>query len=160
MRSVALSLLLLFGCSKDKGADQSNVVAPRAFADVQLTLGEGWGSTYDAATDTRHLVGPGGTEVQLQQADERFVASPDAYMNHLSPRWKGKLVTIEDRASVRSSGFALKLGVYTGENDPAPLHVTVVVGKLGRIWYHCIGEAIEDDAIHQQVIAMCRSVRN
>jgi hypothetical protein len=156
-RVAILVALLACGKRNNDAVGSGSAVASRAFADVQVPVLDGWTAKYEESSDSWLLTGP--ATVRLERADERYVAGPDAYMNHLSPRWKGRLVTIEDRGNTRSSGFAMKLGVYTGENDPKPLHVTVLVGKLGRVWFRCLGEGIEDDAIHQQVIEMCKAVR-
>jgi hypothetical protein len=156
MRS-ALVLVALLACKSDKPEDKSNIVAPHVFSDVSFDLPQGWTSSYVEAEDAWQLTS-GATTVRLERADERYVASPDAYMNHLTPRWKGKLVTIEDRKSVRSAGFAMTLGIYTGEKDTHPERITVVAGKLGTVWYRCISNSIDDEAIRLEVIAMCRSV--
>jgi hypothetical protein len=156
MRS-ALVVVALFACGKDREVGTGTVVQPSVFADVLLNLPDGWSATYDKATDAQVITGKG-TTVRLDRADERYVASPDAFMNHLSPRWKGRLVTIEDRLNVRNSGFAMNLGIYKDEKDEHPLHVTVVTGKLGKVWYRCIGEGIDDEALRQEVIQLCQSV--
>ena len=155
----AAIILALCACSKhEPKTDESTVVKPHVFADIYTWPPDGWTSSYDNDADTWHYASPDGlTKVLLERADERYVASPDAYMHHLEPRWPGKLVTIEQREHV-AGGFVLTLGVFAGQNDPHPLHATFVVRKLGKVWYRCFAEGTEDEAVRNQVIAVCRSV--
>lgn len=135
-------------------------VAARAFADVRIAVPPGWTSQYEQAADAWQVVSADRrATVRIERADERYVASPDAYLNHLTPRWgKDKLVTILDRRHI-GSGFVLTVGVFAGDDDPNPLSATYVVRKLGKLWYQCQVESVEDEALREQVIALCRSVR-
>jgi hypothetical protein len=151
----------LGACGKgSSSSDQGTEIQPAAFAGAQMNLPPGWTATYDDKADTWNVVLPGGTKtVRLERADERHVASPDAYMQHVTPSFgKGKLVTIEQRETV-SNGFAITLAAYAGDKDPAPMRTTYVVKKLGRIWYTCHVDGVEDDTLRREVISMCRSVR-
>jgi hypothetical protein len=130
-------------------------VASRALAEATMDLPAGWTSRYDSATDTWQITGA--ATVHIERADDRYVASPDAFMHHVSSRWPGKLVTIEARQAV-GSGFAVTLAVFSGQNDPHPLRSTYVVKQLTRVWYQCGAEGVDDEAVRAQVIALCRSV--
>jgi hypothetical protein len=156
MRKVLVFVALL-ACSKDKeGGTGGTVVVSSALADLSITPYGDFKSTYDAKTDSWQLTSPA-AKVVLERADERYVQSPDAFMNQMSSRYPGKLVTIEARDNVRAAGFAMTLGVYAGEKDPNPLHVTVVVGQLGKLWYQCLAENLDENT-RSNVVAMCRSV--
>jgi len=159
------SVLLLFAlaaCGKsDKAKPEAkdNVVAPRALETVAFDLPDKWTSSYDKDTDAWQVASADAqTTVRIERADERYVASPDAYMHHVAQKWQGKLVTIEARTNVKS-GFAMTLGIFTGEKDPNPQHATVVVRELGSRWYRCLSEGADSEEIRDQVIALCRSVR-
>jgi hypothetical protein len=159
MRSCVVVLVLLASC-KEAPKETGTVVKPSVFADVAFEMPPDWTKTYDKDTDAWQLAtADAKTTVRIERADERYVASPDAYMEHLAPRWKGKLVTIEDRDQIRRSGFAMTLGIFAGENDENPIRSTVAVGKLGAVWYRCMSEGAYDDTIRMQVTALCRSVR-
>jgi hypothetical protein len=156
MRSIALAALA--AACKDKPKETGTVIKPAAFADLSFEAPDGWSSHYDKDTDALQLASADGkTTVRIERADERYVASPDAYMQHLAPHWPGKLVTIEDREN-SGSGFELTLGIYNGEGDRNPLHSTVVVRKLGAIWFRCMSEGAYDETIRTSVIQLCRSV--
>ena len=156
-------VVLLVACS-DKSSNTPNAgteIASSVLADVKMSLPEGWTSTYDKAADAWDVtIADGVTKVRIERADERHVASPDAYMQHVTPRFgKNKLVTIEEREQL-SSGFVVTLAAYAGDNDPAPMRTTFVVRKLGEIWLTCHVDNVEDDTLRRQVIYMCRSVRH
>jgi hypothetical protein len=161
MRRLLVALALV-ACSKtDKATSKGSgtEIKSRALADVELALPDGWTKTYEPDSDAWQLASADAkTMVRVERADERFVASPDAYMHHIAPRWKPKLVTIEERKNVKS-GFAMMLGIFASENDPNPLHATVVVRELGGAWYRCLSEGTDDEGIREQIIAVCRSVR-
>ncbi len=156
------AVVALVACS-DKSADTPNAgteIASSVLADVMISLPDGWTSTYDKAADAWDVALPDNKKVRIERADERHVASPDAYMQHVTPRFgKNKLVTIEEKEQL-SSGFAVTLAAYAGDNDPAPMRTTFVVRKLGEIWLTCHADNVEDDTLRRQVIYMCRSVRH
>lgn len=162
-RLVVILGVALAGCGKgDRTAgDQGKVIAPSVLADIELwPHPDGWTESYDAATDAWTVRSADGhTTVRIERADERYVASPDAFMHHVAAtRWsKDKLVTIEDR-EVIGNGFELTLAVYAGANDSHPLRATYVVRKLKKIWYQCHADGVDDDALRTQIIAVCRSV--
>lgn len=165
-RAVLVSVLaiVLGACGNRDGSStregSGTTVAARAFADVRIAVPQGWTSQYEQGEDAWQVVSADRRAVvRIARADERYVASPDAYMNHLTPRWgKDKLVTILDRRHL-GSGFVLTVGVFVGEADPNPLSATYVVRKLGKLWYQCHVENVDDEALREQVIALCRSVR-
>lgn len=139
------------------GAVGSAAVPSRALAEATMELPAGWSSTYDAATDAWQM-SDGRTTVRLERADDRYVASPDAFIHHISERHKSKLVTIEHREHV-NAGFAVTLAVFASKTDPHPWRATYVVRQLTRVWYQCYAEAVDDETVRAQVIALCRSVR-
>ncbi|HEX5060133.1 MAG TPA: hypothetical protein VFV99_12270 [Kofleriaceae bacterium] len=161
MRSLLL-VLALAACGKSdkpKPEAHDNVIAPRALEGLAFDLPDQWTKTYDTDHDAWNIASAdAATKVLIERADERYVASPDAYMHHVSQQWPGKLVTIESRKNVKG-GFAMTLGIFTGEKDPNPQHATVVVRELGSRWYRCISEGADSEEIREQVLALCRSVR-
>jgi hypothetical protein len=160
--SVLASVLGACGNRDDSSTREGSgtTVAARAFADVRIAVPQGWTSQYDQGADAWEVVSADRrATVRIERADERYVASPDAYLNHLTPRWgTDKLVTILDRRHI-GSGFVLTVGVFAGESDPNPQSATYVVRKLGKLWYRCHTENVDDEALREQVIALCRSVR-
>lgn len=163
MRHAVLFLALAACGNRDRTSDEGSgtIVASRALADLQLALPEGWTKTYEPSTDAWQLAsGDARTAVRIERTDERYVASPDAYMQLVAARWgKDKLVTIEDREQLGRSGFALTLAVFAGEADPQPMRTTHVVRKHGKLWYRCFAEGVDDQALRTQVVALCRSIR-
>jgi hypothetical protein len=163
MGSARLAVLIVLVACSDKSSDKPNAgteIASSVLADAKMSLHEGWTSTYDKANDAWDVALPNSKKVRIERADERHVASPDAYMQHVTPRFgKNKLVTIEEREQL-SSGFAVTLAAYAGDNDPAPMRTTFVVRKLGEIWITCHVDNVEDDVLRREVIYMCRSVRH
>jgi hypothetical protein len=159
MTAARLAICMLLGCSNRDSQGEAGSAAPvasRALADATMTLPPGWMSSYDRTTDTWQITGA--ATVRIERADDRYVASPDAFMHHVSSRWQGRLVTIEARQAV-GSGFAVTLAVFTGQSDPHPMRSTYVVKQLTRVWYQCYAEGVDDEAVRAQVIALCRSVR-
>jgi hypothetical protein len=159
---VSSALGLAFAaCGTDDRAPRkqgsSTMVPSRALAD--LAIPDGWTASYDKDADAWQIVSnytP--TMVRIERADERYVASPDAYMHHLAPKWgTTKLVTIEDRQHV-NGGFAMTLAVFASKDDPKPMRATYVVRQLRKVWYRCYAEGVDDDSLRAQVIELCRSV--
>jgi hypothetical protein len=156
---VAVAALALACSKKDSdGQGSGTVVKASVLADLVMTLPQGWTSAYDGNTDAWSVTGPG-VAAHIERADERYVASPDAYMQHLAPRWGKKLVTIEQREQAGSSGFAITLAVFAAQNDPHPLRSTHMVRKLQRVYVDCNADGIDDEALREQLLTLCRSVR-
>ncbi|HEY5925353.1 MAG TPA: hypothetical protein VIV11_26900 [Kofleriaceae bacterium] len=154
-------VLGLVACKSDSAKAKegsANVITSRVLEDVTFSLPDGWTTSYEEDTDTRQFASSDGKAVRLERADERYVASPDAFMRHLEPRFKGKLMTIERRKNV-SSGFAVVLAIFASAKDSEPVRATFVVRELGSAWYSCWSEGTDDEAAQDQVIALCRSVR-
>lgn len=161
-RSGLVVVIALAACSKDKQAGSGGtVVQSRALEGATFALPAGWTSSYEPDHDAwRFAAADATTAIRLERADERYVASPDAYMQHIGSRLgKDRLVTIEFREAVGKTGFAMTLAGFRGENDPKPTRTTLVVRQLGKAWYDCHAEGIDDDALREQVMALCRSVR-
>ena len=159
MKKLAICIALAASCTNRDpapGGGSAAVVPSRALAEATMQLPQGWTSTYNAATDSWQM-SDGRTTVRLERADDRFVASPDAFIHHVSARHKNKLVTIEHREHV-NAGFAVARAVFTRKSDPSPLRATYVVRQLTRVWYQCYAEGI-DETLRAQVIALCRSIR-
>ncbi|HEY5945252.1 MAG TPA: hypothetical protein VIV40_07170 [Kofleriaceae bacterium] len=163
MRSafVLLVLVIAGACSKTEQKETGTVIAPRMLESATFELPQGWTSAYGKDDAWQFASADARTKVRFERTDERFIASPDAFMQHVAPRYgKDKLVTIEQRDH-SGKGFAITLAVFAGESDPQPQHTTFVVRPLGKVWFSCYadGLGLEDEPLRNQVVALCRSVR-
>ncbi len=154
MRNVLL-LVALVACGKDKqeGAG-GTVVQSRMLEGATFALPQGWTSTY-GADDTWQFASSDGRTVRLERTDERYVASPDAFLQHVAPN---PLATIEQREHA-GKGFAITIAIFASEKDANPKRTTYVVRPLGKAWFSCHAEGLDDETLRNEVIALCRSVR-
>ena len=156
---VVCALLALGACSKDKPEDRGTVVQSRVLESATFDLPPGWTSSYGNDDSWQFASPDTQTTVRFERTDERYVASPDAFMQHVAPRYgKDKLVTIEQREH-SGKGFAITLAIFKGENDPKPQRTTFVVRPLSKAWYSCHADGLDEEAARNEVIALCRSVR-
>jgi hypothetical protein len=154
MRS-ALLLLALACCAKSEDKPVGTVVASRVLQDATFDLPQGWTSTY-GQDDAWQFTSPTGTKVRFERTDERYIASPDAFMEHVAP--KNQLVTIEQREH-SGKGFAITLARFANEKDEHPQRSTYVVRPLGKAWYACHADGLDEEARRNEVIELCRSLR-
>jgi hypothetical protein len=153
-----LLLLALAACKGDEAKPTGTVIASRMLEDATFTLPQGWTSTY-GKDDAWQFASPDArTTVRFERTDERYVASPDAFMEHVAPRYGNRLVTIEQREH-SGKGFAITLAAFAGEKDTHPQRTTFVVRPLGKAWFSCHADGLEDEAPRNEVIWLCRSVR-
>jgi hypothetical protein len=40
-----------------------------------------------------------------------------------------------------------------------PKRETYVVRQLGSVWYQCLSESVPDDAIRDQLVGLCKSLK-
>jgi hypothetical protein len=161
MKPILLVAVVALGaCSSESKPEQGTVVASRALADLDATLPDGWTKTYDATADAWDIAsGDGATKARVERTDERYVQSPDAYMQFVAKTWgPGRLVTIEERELMGTSGFVVNLAAFKGDSDPAPLRASHVVRKHGKLWYRCFTES-GDESRREMVNELCRSIR-
>ncbi len=154
-----LALVALLACGKaNQEGSGGTVVQSRVLEGATFALPQGWTSSY-GTDDTWRFASPDArTTVLFERTDERYIASPDAFMQHVALRYKGKLVTIEQREHA-GKGFAITLAIFAGEHDPHPQRTTFVVRPLGKAWFSCHADGLDDEALRNDVIALCRSVR-
>jgi hypothetical protein len=88
-----------------------------------------------------------------------WVASPDAYVAQLRKHWdEGTKAVFESRQGVKD-GFAMTIVVTPARCPCSPKRETFVVRQLGNVWYQCSAEWITDDAMRDQLVALCKSVK-
>jgi hypothetical protein len=153
-----LLLVALAACKGDEAKPVGTVVESRVLEGATFTLPDGWTSTYGKDDTWQFASADGRTKVRLERTDERFVASPDAFMQHVKPRFGNRLVTIEQRDYV-GKGFVITLAAFAGEKDPKPQRTTFVVRPLGKAWFSCHADGLDDEESRNEVINVCRSVR-
>ena len=154
MRSLLL-LVALVACSKDKQEGSGGtVVQSRVLEDARFALPQGWTSTY-GADDSWQFTSSDGRTVRFERIDERYIASPDAFMQHVAPH---PLATIEYRDHV-GKGFAITIAIFARDNDPSPKRTTYVVRPLGKAWFSCHADGFDDEGLRDEAIALCRSVQ-
>jgi hypothetical protein len=157
MRSALLLVAAFAACKGDEAKPTGTIVESRILESATFDLPQGYTSTY-GKDDAWQLTSPDGRTVRLERTDERFVASPDAFMQHVKPRFGSRLVTIEQREYV-GKGFVITLAAFKGDKDPNPQRTTFVVRPLGKAWFSCHADGLEDEAPRNEMIALCRSVR-
>jgi hypothetical protein len=155
---VAVAAAAAAACKGEEAKPTGTVVESRVLEGATFALPQGWTSAYGKDDAWTFASADAGTTVRFERTDERFVASPDAFMQHVKSRYGGRLVTIEQREYV-GKGFIITLAAFKGEKDPSPQRTTFVVRPLGKLWFSCHADGLEDEARRNEVIALCRSVR-
>ena len=153
-----LLVVAFAACKGDEAKPTSTVVESRVLESATFTLPEGWTSAYGKDDTWQFASADGATKVRIERTDERFVASPDAFMQHVQSRYGSRIVTIEEREYV-GKGFTITLAAFAGDNDPNPQRTTFVVRPLGKAWFSCHADGLNDEDSRFTVINVCRSVR-
>ena len=148
MRRALLLLLALAACKGDESKPTGKVIESRVLEGATFALPQGWTSTYGKDDAWQFASADPATTVRLERTDERYVKS----------RFGNRLVTIEQREYV-GKGFVITLAAFKGDKDPSPQRTTFVVRPLGKAWFSCHAEGLEDEPRRNEVIALCRSVR-
>jgi hypothetical protein len=128
---------------------------------MKTTLPEGWTSEYDKATKLWVFTtkGPDGRDVytHLQRFTAAVAPSPDDYFAMRKQIWDaGTTAEITEQHKL-GEGFEMTVTVKPAV---APTHVsreTYVLRKSGDSWLDCQCEGVPNDAIRDQVIAVCSS---
>jgi hypothetical protein len=161
MRSLVVVAVVAFAafaaCKGEEAKPTGTVVESRILESATFALPQGWTSSY-GKDDPWLLTSPDGRTVRLERTDERYVASPDAFMQHVKSRYGGRLVTIEQREYV-GKGFVITLAAFKGDKDPNPQRTTFVVRPLGKAWFSCHADGLEDEMLRNEMIGLCRSAR-
>jgi hypothetical protein len=137
---------------------------PQKLDTLTMALPPEWTSTYDAEWDkwlfTTPPIADGRTaSARIERAPTNAVASPDAYLHHRLRYWdKGTTAEIEKRQNVKG-GFAMTVVVKPAVDPDRPKRETYVIRQLGNVWYQCLSEWVPDDAIRDQLLALCTSVK-
>lgn len=162
----------LAACSSPKRDDQKEAPAPAPVAEqkpqtiehLQMAVPEGWTAAYDAEWDkwlfdTPPIADGRTANARIERADPHAVASPDAYLAQRLKYWdQGTTAEIEKREGVKD-GFAMTVVVKPAVDPAHPKRETYVVRQLGNVWYQCMSEWIPDDAIRDQLVALCKSLK-
>jgi len=170
MRSVVLLALVACGKSdapkrdESKPAPKAEPAPPHKIDKLQVTVPDGWTAKYDAEWDKWLFESPKlpdgrTTNARIERAPASAVASPDAYLAQLKKYWdEGTTAEFEKREAVKD-GFAMTLVVKAAVDPAHPKRETYVLRELGSVWYQCLSEWIPDDAIRDQVLALCKSLK-
>jgi hypothetical protein len=177
MRRLASVALALVACGKSDAPPQreakpapapmSPTAPPSAehkIDKLQMAVPDGWTAKYDAEWDKWLFETPpipdGRTaSARIERAPARAVASPEAYLAHRIRYWDhGAKATIEKRESVKD-GFAMTVLLRPAADPDHPKRETYVIRQLGNVWYQCMSEWIPDDAIRDQLVALCKSLK-
>jgi hypothetical protein len=153
------------GGDKPAAADTKPVDHGRqTLAGAKMQVPLGWTATYDAERDVWRFASPPlldgrTTSAVLERANPTWVASPDAYLAQLRKHWDaGTKADFESRRGVKD-GFAMTIVVTPARSSDAPARETFVVRQLGNVWYQCSSEWVTDDAMRDQLLALCTSVK-
>lgn len=94
----------------------------------------------------------------VERAPKRAVASPEALRHYLETAvWPaGTTSELESRKSL-SDGFATTFVVRYPSAQPQAIRETHVVRQLGSEWFHCTAAPVLDDAMRDEVPALCRA---
>jgi hypothetical protein len=169
-RSLVLALLLAACGKSDVPPPKRDNVKPPPPADrphklekLEMVVPQGWTSKYDADWDKWLFETPtadGRTaNARIERAPDRFVASPDAYLQYRLKLWDlGTKATIEKREGVKD-GFAMTVVVTAAADPTHPKRETYVVRQLGSVWYQCLSESIPDDAFRDELVGLCKSLK-
>jgi hypothetical protein len=96
---------------------------------------------------------------RIERADPRTVASPDAYLHRRRELWdQGTTAEFEKREAVKD-GFAMTVVVKPAADPAHPKRETYVVRELGSVYYECLSEWVRDDAMRDQLLALCKSLK-
>jgi hypothetical protein len=89
----------------------------------------------------------------------RFDVQFGAYLAQRLKYWdQGTTAEIEKREGVKD-GFAMTVVVKPAADPTHPKRETYVVRQLGNVWYQCMSEWIPDDAIRDQLVGLCKSLK-
>lgn len=137
---------------------------PQKLDTLTMAVPDGWKAEYDKDGDkwlfTTPPIPDGRTaNARIERADNRAVASPDAYLHKRLEYWdKGTTAEIEKRESVKD-GFAMTVTVKPAVDPAHPKREMYVVRQLGNVWYQCMSEWVPDDAMRDQLLALCKSLK-
>src|SRR5688572_4825110 len=169
MRS-SIVLLVLVGCGKQDEAPKQTQKEPASPARPKLTvktwrmeLPPGWTSKYDASDDMWLFTTPytegERSNARFERAPREAVAGPDAYLHYKLGHWdKGTTAEFEKREAIRD-GFAMTVVVKPAVDPNHPHRETFVVREIGNVWFQCRSEWIVDDAMRDQLLALCKSIK-
>jgi hypothetical protein len=132
---------------------------------LSMTVPDGWTARYDDAGDTWSFESPplvdGHTaSAMFERAPRQVTAGPEALRHHLETRtWAaGTKAEIARRKGVRD-GFAVTLVVRTPSDPERPTREVHVIRELGSEWFRCVSMSIPSEAIEDQVLALCTSIK-
>ncbi len=169
-------LLVLAACGRDtktileappRGSAAAKPAAPSArpkIAALTTTLPTGWTSQYDAGIDMWIFTSPkladGRTTIaHLAQLSAAVAPSPEDYLALREHLWdKGTTAAIVGQQKL-ADGFAMTVNVKPAIDPTREKRETYVLRHVGATWLDCQCEWVPDDAIRDQVIALCSSAK-
>ncbi len=134
---------------------------PKKLDGLKVTLPDGWKSEYIADSDLWVFQAPladgRSSTTRIGHAPTSLPNAADAYIEHKKKGWvqgtTAEIVTQEPRPG----GFAATLKVNVGGTDPNPKTEYHAVFEVGGTRLRCENEWIPEDALRDQVAALCRS---
>ncbi len=169
MKRLALAVLLV-ACGRDtdavlkapaKGSGAAvtkPIVASTKLAALTVTLPTGWTAKYDdrgswsfASSPAQHA------SVHLAQMSAAVAPSLEAYLAlQTSPKATTSKVLAKQTLP---DGFAVSIEVALNADPGHAKRASYVVRQLGSVWIECVCIDVPDDAIRDQVIAICSSAK-
>jgi hypothetical protein len=172
-----LLCLLLIGCrdrehdlTREKlvktgsGSGSAVSLVPEPLGSIETmksTLPEGWTSEYEKASKVWlfSTKAPDGRPVytHLQRFTAAVAPTPEDYLAMRLRIWdKGTTAEISEQHKL-ADGFEMTVTVKPAIDPSRPKRETYVLRKSGDSWLDCQCEWVPDDAIRDQVIAVCSS---
>jgi hypothetical protein len=167
--SFAIAMMLVAcGGNKDDANKQrppAKVAEKHTVDAVRMHVPEGWKAEYDAGNDTWRFTSPPIQDrrtisVILERTPPQTTAAPEALRHYLETKsWaKGTTAEIEKREAL-SDGFAAILLVKSAADPVHPTRQVYVIKELGSEWFRCFSTSVDDDAMRDQVLALCKSIK-
>jgi hypothetical protein len=176
MRSIALCLLLIACRDREhdlireklvktgSGSGSAVSLVPKPLGSLETmksTLPEGWTSEYEKDSKVWLFAtkAPDGRPVytHLQRFMAAVAPTPEDYLAMRVRIWdKGTTAEIAEQHKL-ADGFEMTVTVKPAIDPSRPKRETYVLRKSGESWLDCQCEWVPNDAIRDQVIAVCSS---
>ncbi len=152
------------GSGSGSGAAAAAPAKPHhTLAALETTLPAGWTSEYDRDLDRWLFTLPAqgherpAIHAHLAQLSAAIPPSAKDYLTLREQLWdKGTVAEIVEQQTL-PDGFAMTVNVKPAVDPTHPKHETYVLRHAGDTWLDCQCEWVPDDAIRDQVLALCES---